>query len=138
MNLVRSFNKSLETRPLMTKVLQSGTITALGDVICQNFERCKVIILKIQTDSNKNKPYDYKRTRTFFFLGSLFIAPFLHFNYTYTLPYIAGLGPGTTSTLATCLKKLIFDQTVLASSFFVMFYHAVNRLDGHSASHAQE
>ena len=54
MNLVRAFNKSLETRPLMTKVLQSGTITALGDVICQNFERCKVIILKIQTPIKTN------------------------------------------------------------------------------------
>ena len=92
----------------------------------------------IVIDSEKDKAYNYKRTRTFFLLGSLFIAPFLHFNYSYTLPYIATIGGTSASRTVTALKKVFFDQTVLASSFFVMFYHAVNGLDGHSFSHANQ
>ena len=60
-------------------------------------------------DSEKDKPYNYKRTRTFFFLGSLFIAPFLHFNYSYTLPYIATIGGFSSSRTVQALKKVFFD-----------------------------
>ncbi len=79
-------------------------------------------ILKIDTDK-ENKKFDLSRTRTFIMLGAVFIAPFLHFNYSYTLPYIAGTSKSAT---VIALKKIIFDQTVLAPTYFFLFYHFVN------------
>ena len=37
------YQRSLEKRPLTTKVIQSATIAGLGDFICQNFEKCKIL-----------------------------------------------------------------------------------------------
>lgn len=59
-------------------------------------------------------------------LGAIYIAPFLHLNYTYVLPYLFPI----TSTLQGTLKKLFFDQTVLAPLSFFLFYNVINRLDG--------
>ena len=68
-------------------------------------------------------------------LGAFFIAPFLHFNYCYTLPYVAG---SSTNHTIIALKKIIFDQLVLAPTYFFMFYHVVNKIDGKFFSHAND
>ena len=42
MNLAAKYNQLLTKRPLITKMITSGTIGALGDVLCQGMENCKL------------------------------------------------------------------------------------------------
>jgi hypothetical protein len=41
-------------------------------------------------------------------IGAAYIAPFLHYNYSFVLPYIGRLGHGTSLELV-ALKKITFD-----------------------------
>ena len=46
--MIAKYNHLLQTRPIVTKMITSGTIGALGDALCQIMENCKplkVIIL---------------------------------------------------------------------------------------------
>ena len=81
------------------------------------------------------KLFDKKRTARFFLLGATFIAPFLHYTYTYLLPYIAS-GSSTQGIMA--LKKIAFDQIVLSPIFFTLFYHTLNLIEGKSFKEGNE
>lgn len=67
-------------------------------------------------------------------IGAIYIAPFLHLNYTYVLP---SLFPATVTPLQT-IKKLIFDQTILAPTSFFLFYNIINRLEGKNQNEVNE
>jgi len=41
MKLYSAYNSCLQRNPLVTKMLTSGTIGALGDILCQSLERSK-------------------------------------------------------------------------------------------------
>ena len=68
-----------------------------------------------------------RRTGQFGILGFFFFAPMLHMNYTKILPTIAPDG-----VKYQVLKKLIFDQTIFASTMMGGFYVLNNLLEGHT------
>ena len=70
-------------------------------------------------------------------IGAVYIAPFLHYNYSYVLPYIGGLGPGTSLEIV-ALKKITFDQLVLAPTCFFFFYLFANKLEGRNMKETRE
>ena len=95
----------LEKRPITTKVITSGCISALGDLICQYTESH----LKIKNETNTNNKesslkIDWKRNRTFLLWGAVVIAPFLHVAYAKVFPYLV---PELTTLGA--MKKLALD-----------------------------
>lgn len=128
MNLVAKYNYCLTTRPVLTKMLTSGTIGALGDILCQSMEKCKVYILIIASiDYNKGEKttFSFKRTQTFFIMGTFFVAPILHMSYSKILPYLV---PEATAKGA--LKKLAIDQLVAAPIIILLFYPMINFVEG--------
>ena len=62
----------LTMRPLATKVVTTGLLSGLGDIVCQKFE---------------GRGLCFKRTATFAAVGSIYIGPLLHLNYSKMLPY---------------------------------------------------
>ena len=63
----------LTMRPLATKVVTTGLLSGFGDIICQKFEGRGMCL---------------KRTATFAAVGSIYIGPLLHLNYSKMLPYL--------------------------------------------------
>ena len=83
--------------------------------------------------AEERKPFNFKRTQTFFIMGTFFVAPILHTMYSKILPRLV---PEVTSTGA--LKKLAIDQLVAAPLIIVLFYPAINFVEGKPFSHAVE
>ena len=106
-------------------MLTSGVLAGFGDFICQTIENCKQYHFTFIDDSKSKKPYNVQRTRTMFMMGTFFIAPLLHLEFTYYLPYfvpnVSGMG---------LLKKLLIDQGTFAPFFILTFYPAINFVDG--------
>ncbi|VDM70112.1 unnamed protein product, partial [Strongylus vulgaris] len=65
--LIRLFQRSLQSRPLLTQIVASGVICGAGDAFTQ-----------IAIERRQLKNYDYARTGRFFILASAFIAPCLN------------------------------------------------------------
>lgn len=66
-------------------------------------------------------------------MGTFFVAPLLHVNYSYILPRLV---PEISAVGA--LKKLAIDQLIFAPLVILMFYPAINIVEGKSLSHAIE
>ena len=60
---------------------------------------------------------NWKRTRTFFLWGAVFIAPLLHVAYAKVFPYLI---PEMTTIAA--LKKVSLDQFIVAPFIMLVFY----------------
>ena len=126
MNILAKYNYYLAKRPLATKMITSGCIGAFGDVLCQSMEKCKQFYFKNMLDYSKEaKPYNFNRSKTFFLVGTFFIAPILHVNYSKILPYLV---PEISAVGA--LKKLAFDQLVAAPLIILCFYPVINFIEG--------
>lgn len=70
------YSSKLDTHPITTKCITSGTISATGDISCQ------YLTMPIQhvTDDTKNS-WDLARTGRFSALGTLWVGPVLHYWY---------------------------------------------------------
>ena len=71
------------------------------------------------------KTYEFQRTKTFFLMGTFFIAPILHVNYSYLLPYMV---PNVTPMGA--IQKLAIDQLIAAPLIMLIFYPVINVVEG--------
>jgi protein Mpv17 len=81
--------------------------------------------------SKEKKEYNFDRTKTFFIMGTLYVAPILHVSYSKILP---ALVPEATAVGA--LKKLALDQLVAAPLIILFFYPAINLVEGKPLSSA--
>jgi len=43
-NLLKWYQRSMDTRPLLTKMVGCGILAGLGDLFCQNLEKSKKIL----------------------------------------------------------------------------------------------
>ena len=77
--------------------------------------------------------FNFNRTKTFFIMGTFYVAPILHVSYSKILPYLV---PELTATGA--LKKLALDQLVAAPLIMLGFYPAINLVQGKSMASALE
>eukprot|EP00347_Sterkiella_histriomuscorum_P017585 403348773 len=105
-------------------MLTSGLIGGFGDVLCQGLEN---------SISKEKKAYNFHRTKTFFIMGTFFVAPLLHMSYSHILPRLV---PEISATGA--IKKLALDQLVFAPLVILLFYPAINIVEGRSLSNAVE
>lgn len=81
--------------------------------------------------SKEKKEYNFDRTKIFFIMGTLYVAPILHVSYSKILP---ALVPEATAVGA--LKKLALDQLVAAPLIILFFYPAINLVEGKPLSSA--
>lgn len=122
------YANKLETHPLTTKCLTSGFISGSGDFFCQYLvHRNKVTMKNASTDETKqSQPFspDWLRTCRFTALGTVFVAPIVHFWYGGLMSRLPG------SSLKTIAKRLFFDQAFFAPLFLPAFMTNLYALEG--------
>ena len=87
--------------------------------------------IEFTKDEQEKKDYNFNRTKTFFMMGTLYVAPILHVSYSKILP---ALVPEVTAVGA--LKKLAIDQLIAAPLIILFFYPAINLVEGKPLSSA--
>ena len=104
MNLLHKYNRCLKARPLATKMVTNGALGAMGDLMCQYFEKSKNTLISYpllsEYDLNSNQVLGHDkdvkkrkinlgRTLNFTLMGTFFSAPILHLHFTKLLPFVA-------------------------------------------------
>ena len=130
------YANKLETHPLTTKCLTSGFISGSGDFFCQYLvHRNKESIENASTgESKQSQPFspDWMRTCRFTALGTVFVAPIVHFWYGGLMSRLPG------SSLKIILKRLFFDQAFFAPLFLPAFMTNLYALEGKSIVEIKE
>ena len=106
MSFFRWYNKCLESRPIITKMITSFITFGLGDLLCQQIEKTK----------NKDKKYDVMRTikqGSFGFMAT----PYLHMQFCIIMPWLFR-GKGA----ANAIKSVVYDQLIGAPIFTSLFF----------------
>lgn len=114
MNFFKWYNKSLQSRPIVTKMITSFITFGSGDIICQQIEKSK----------NKNKNFDIMRTikqGTFGFL----VTPYLHLQFCKIMPWLFN-GKGTINAV----KSVAYDQLIGAPIFTCLFFTFLDMSNG--------
>ncbi|GMI05249.1 hypothetical protein TrLO_g15366 [Triparma laevis f. longispina] len=111
-----SYNRLLESSPLLTKALTSFTGFTAGDALAQNFVE------------PSDKPYDYLRTLKMGSFGLLIHGTTGHYFYGMLDSKLPGTKPATVAT------KVLIDQTLWNPCFGLMFFGYLNFVEGKSLS----
>jgi hypothetical protein len=115
---LRTYNRLLNEKPIITKCVTSFFTFGTGDLMCQYLERL----------NDKGKKLDLKRffrQASFGFLAS----PYLHFHFCWLIPK---LFKGST------IKSLLYDQTVGVVVFTSAFFMYLDITSGKSFETAKE
>ena len=121
--MFRGYNVLLTKYPLPTKMVTSGFLFGVGDVVCQLIEQ----------KDKKSIRIDKARLGKFSFFGCFLGAPILSFHYGRVLQWIT---PKTTP-LAT-LAKVSFDQLVFAPFFLTYIFIVMPMIEGKQFSEAKQ
>ena len=121
--MFRFYNRLLTKYPLPTKMVTSGVLFGLGDIICQGIE---------QNKSEKFK-LDITRLNRFLFFGCFLGGPVLSFHYSTVLQWIS-----TKTTPLAILSKVAFDQTFFATFFLSYIFLGMPLLEGKKLEEAKE
>lgn len=89
------------------------------------------IIIEFTKEGVEKKDYNFNRTKTFFVMGTFYVAPILHVSYSKILP---ALVPEVSPVGA--VKKLALDQLIAAPLIILFFYPAINLVEGKPLSSA--
>ncbi|KAK3280091.1 hypothetical protein CYMTET_12053 [Cymbomonas tetramitiformis] len=112
-SLWQAYLLALERDPLMTKMITSGVMNAIGDLGCQlGFEGIPF------------KDLDWKRVGIFTVLGFGLVGPALHTWYGVLYKVVGGSGTKAT------LLRLLLDQGVFAPFFISLFTSSLFALQG--------
>lgn len=91
----------------------------------------KFIVIEFTKQGVEKKDYNFNRTKTFFVMGTFYVAPILHVSYSKILP---SLVPEVSAVGA--VKKLAIDQLIAAPLIILFFYPAINLVEGKPLSSA--
>lgn len=119
MNLVRSYNRLLHTRPLLTNVLTTSTFMAIGDLISQPLLQ--------------DKPTDLEQTKRFAVAGLIYSGP-AWYGSLVLVDHIFG----PTKNLKVLGKKILFDQGIIGPIFLVGCITTFSLLEQCSIKHVSE
>eukprot|EP01041_Mallomonas_annulata_P001950 gene1950-3786_t len=114
-----AYTNLLLTNPYPTKIISSGIVGGLGDILIQN----------VQNKMSKTpKPFDFRRLLVFVTVAAFYIAPVIHlwFGYLDSLPFLVGMGG-----IKKSLVMMILDQTfgaVVVNLFFFVAFEIAQRL----------
>jgi hypothetical protein len=118
-NTLNSYSELLEKHPYRTKVISSGIIGALGDILIQ--------LWKIK--QNSLYKFDYRRLLVFSTVAGLYIAPVINvwFNWLNKFPI-----PKSFNNVGKALVMMVLDQTigavVVTTGFFYAFELVISTL----------
>ncbi|CAG9329733.1 unnamed protein product [Blepharisma stoltei] len=115
--LIASYNRALNSRPLLTKSISTFFIIGASDALSQYIES------RLQKKSYIQN-FDMKRCFKLSCYGAFYLAPLLHGWYGFLAKKFPA--PGMASTL----KKLSLDQTFFCSLSIWSFFTAVTLFNG--------
>ena len=121
--MFRFYNRLLTKYPLPTKMVTSGFLFGIGDVLCQSIEQYKAEKFKL----------NLTRLSRFSFFGCFMAAPVLSFHYGTILQWIS-----TKTTPLAILTKVAFDQTFFAIFFLYYIFMAMPLIEGKNLEEAKE
>lgn len=115
-NLLRSYSQMLEEHPYIVKMISSGIIAGIGDLLIQ----------RIQGKEN-GKAFDIRRWMVFTSVAAFYIAPVINlwFNWLNNLQFLDGM-----NNAAKALVMTGIDQTagaVLVNAGFFFAFELVSR-----------
>jgi protein Mpv17 len=122
MFVVERYGRLLVERPLITKCLTSFVTFGAGDLLCQKFE-------KLYAGRTKYDWWRAARQGSFGFC----VSPYFHLQFSVIMPY---LFPATKKI--NIIKSVIYDQTVGACIFTMMFFTYVDLASGKSFQQMKE
>jgi len=108
-NAFNRYSDALIQKPYKTKMITAGTLTVIGDAVCQT------VIEKKKFTTN----YDFRRTLNLALIGSLISAPFCHLWYMNFAPAICRTVSNNTKLYP--YISMVFDQTLIATSTLGVF-----------------
>ncbi|KAM8961172.1 peroxisomal membrane protein 2 [Pelodytes ibericus] len=115
--LLRGYLRLLRERPVLTKALTSGILSALGNLLSQSIER--------QRRSQKSpKKVDLLGPLRFATYGFLFTGPLSHYFYMFLEQLIPSSSP------LAGLRRLLLDRLIVAPVFLLLFFFVMNVLEG--------
>lgn len=126
-NPLATYQSLLERRPVLTKSVTAGVITAIGDILAQGIElRSKSLPLSFSSvppsppSPGVGAPLDLQRLFAFTLAGACFVGPFVHFWYEllWAIRRRLAESSGKTPGAAVTLLLVFLDQTIGACLFF--------------------
>ncbi len=122
-----TYNELLLKRPLLTKAITSGVISAIADVLSQKFFTPPMVNKTPNSSEIENisqfSQFDTHRFFKFSLLGLVLVGPTLHFWYT----TLSSLIPG--QQIRNVVARLVLDQFVFSPIFICVFMSSVVSLD---------
>ena len=113
-SLLDQYSALLSSSPYKTKMISSGIIGTVGDILIQ----------KLENKSNRDFSLDFRRSAVFFFVSTFYIAPMIHIWFEFLNYFTAVAIPSKFGKLATAALMMIFDQTVGAVAVCFGFFYA--------------
>ncbi|XP_075069141.1 peroxisomal membrane protein 2 isoform X1 [Mixophyes fleayi] len=114
---LRAYLQLLHSRPILTKALSSGILSALGNLLSQYIERRR----RCQS-SVKN--VDLVAPLRFATYGLCFTGPLSHYFYL----FLEQLVPSSVPLAG--LRRLLLDRLIVAPAFLLLFFIVMNFLEG--------
>ena len=134
-NPLTAYQTLLERRPVLTKSVTAGVITAIGDVLAQDLERRAALAAAARAAAvgssalvvaSPSSLLDLQRLFAFTLAGSFFVGPFVHYWYEllWSIRRRLTLRSKTTPQTAITLLLVFLDQTIGACLFFPPYIFA--------------
>jgi hypothetical protein len=124
MNVLVWYNTAITQRPILTKSITSFFTFGLGDTICQ------VIEIKTAYKNGKTKHWDYLRQFKQAFFGFA-LSPYFHLHFSTIVPFLFPIKQGANQNIR-IMKSMLYDQTIHASIFTIVFYYYMGLVNGKS------
>ena len=124
MNVLYWYNNAITRKPILTKCCTSFFTFGLGDTICQ------VIEIRTAKKKGQTKHVDLLRIIKQAVFGFSF-SPYFHLHFSRIVPFLFPVLPGGNNNLRV-LKSLLYDQTIHATFFTVVFYYYMGLVNGKS------
>ncbi|XP_040208061.1 peroxisomal membrane protein 2 [Rana temporaria] len=115
--LLRTYLQLLHSRPVLTKAITSGILSALGNLLSQNIEQRR----KSKSSAKNVDPVALLRFAAF---GLFFTGPLSHYFYLFLEQVIPS------STPMAGLRRLLLERLIIAPAFLFLFFTVMNFLEG--------
>ena len=121
MNILNWYSKLLLEKPYSTKMITSFITFGLGDVISQTIEK------NAKKKKGEKSFFNFVRFIKQATFGVL-ITPYLHLHFAKIVPFVVPQNPNS-NPKTIILKRLLYDQTVHATAFTVVYFLWLNMVN---------
>lgn len=115
--LLKTYLQLLHSRPVLTKAITSGILSALGNLLSQHIEQRR-------KSKSSAKNVDLVALLRFASYGLFFTGPLSHYFYL----FLENVIPSSTPMAG--LRRLLLERLIVAPAFLFLFFIVMNFLEG--------